>query len=113
MESGWTVCPTASFLQAFRKSRRGRVRVINERAEVTKTGGETGFLNMYHAYETLPADLKAAIDGKQIKHGATRMRTHVEVDPGGVSELDHQQGRNPSSSPAETLTLTLTLTFDV
>ena len=40
--------------------------------EVTKTGGETGFLNMYHAYETLPADLKAAIDGKQIKHDASR-----------------------------------------
>ena len=40
--------------------------------EVTKTGGETGFMNMYHAYETLPADLKAAIEGKQIKHDASR-----------------------------------------
>lgn len=40
--------------------------------EVTKTGGETGFLNMYHAYETLPADLKAAIEGKTIKHDASR-----------------------------------------
>ena len=40
--------------------------------EVTKSGGETGFLNMYHAYETLPADLKAAIAGKQIKHDASR-----------------------------------------
>jgi taurine dioxygenase len=40
--------------------------------EVTKTGGETGFLNMYHAYETLPADLKAAIQGKEIKHDASR-----------------------------------------
>ncbi len=40
--------------------------------EVTKTGGETGFLNMYHAYETLPADLKAAIEGRQIKHDASR-----------------------------------------
>jgi taurine dioxygenase len=40
--------------------------------EVTKTGGETGFLNMYHAYDTLPADLKAAIEGKTIKHDASR-----------------------------------------
>lgn len=40
--------------------------------EVTKSGGETGFLNMYHAYETLPADLRAAIEGKSIKHDASR-----------------------------------------
>jgi taurine dioxygenase len=40
--------------------------------EVAKSGGETGFLNMYLAYETLPADLKAAVEGKQIKHDASR-----------------------------------------
>ncbi|RPJ44037.1 MAG: TauD/TfdA family dioxygenase [Betaproteobacteria bacterium] len=40
--------------------------------EVTRSGGETGFLNMYHAYETLPADLKAAIEGKSIKHDSSR-----------------------------------------
>jgi taurine dioxygenase len=40
--------------------------------EVTKTGGETGFLNMYHAYETLPSDLKAAVEGRHIKHDASR-----------------------------------------
>jgi len=40
--------------------------------EVTKTGGETGFLNMYHAYETLRADLKAAVEGRTIKHDASR-----------------------------------------
>jgi taurine dioxygenase len=40
--------------------------------EVTTTGGETGFLNMYHAYETLPADLKAAVEGRSIKHDASR-----------------------------------------
>ena len=40
--------------------------------EVTRSGGETGFLSMYHAYETLPADLKSAIDGRQIKHDASR-----------------------------------------
>lgn len=40
--------------------------------EVTKTGGETGFLSMYHAYDTLPDDLKADIEGRQIKHDASR-----------------------------------------
>jgi taurine dioxygenase len=40
--------------------------------EVARTGGETGFLSMYLAYETLPADLKAAIEGRQIKHDASR-----------------------------------------
>jgi taurine dioxygenase len=40
--------------------------------EVTKTGGETGFMSMYDAYETLPAELKAAIEDKQIKHDASR-----------------------------------------
>lgn len=40
--------------------------------EVTRSGGETGFISMYHAYETLPGDLKAALDGKQIKHDASR-----------------------------------------
>ncbi|MPZ44608.1 MAG: TauD/TfdA family dioxygenase [Betaproteobacteria bacterium] len=40
--------------------------------EVTESGGETAFLSMYHAFETLPADLKAQIYGKQIKHDASR-----------------------------------------
>lgn len=39
--------------------------------EVTKSGGETGFISMYQAYDTLPADLKAAIEGKSIKHDAS------------------------------------------
>jgi len=39
--------------------------------EVPETGaGGTGFLNMYMAYETLPADLKAQIQGKVCKHSA-------------------------------------------
>ena len=40
--------------------------------EVTRTGGETGFLSIYHAYDTLPADLKAAVEGRTIKHDASR-----------------------------------------
>jgi taurine dioxygenase len=39
--------------------------------EVTKTGGETGFISMYQAYETLPEDLHAAIEGRSIKHDAS------------------------------------------
>jgi taurine dioxygenase len=39
--------------------------------EVTKQGGETGFLSMYDAYDTLPEDLRKAIEGKQIKHDAS------------------------------------------
>lgn len=33
--------------------------------EVPSAGGDTLFLNMYKAYETLPADLKARIDGRK------------------------------------------------
>lgn len=40
--------------------------------EVTKAGGETGFLSCYHAYDTLPAALKTAIEGQSIKHDASR-----------------------------------------
>ena len=39
--------------------------------ELPARGGETGFIDMYAAYETLPADLKAAIEGRQIKHDAS------------------------------------------
>lgn len=38
--------------------------------EVPPAGGDTGFANMYAAFETLPADLAAAIDGRQILHDA-------------------------------------------
>ena len=40
--------------------------------EVTKVGGETGFLSMYHAYETLPPELMRAVEGREIKHDASR-----------------------------------------
>jgi taurine dioxygenase len=39
--------------------------------EVTRAGGETGFLSMYQVYDELPAELKALIEGKQIKHDAS------------------------------------------
>lgn len=51
------VTPTAALLYAL---------------EVTKTGGETGFMSMYHAYDTMPADLSAEVEARQIKHDASR-----------------------------------------
>lgn len=40
--------------------------------EVPSTGGETGFANMYRAFETLPAALKARVRTLECKHDATR-----------------------------------------
>jgi taurine dioxygenase len=37
----------------------------------TAHGGETAFINMYAAYETLPADIKARIDGRKALHAFT------------------------------------------
>ena len=39
--------------------------------EVPPSGGDTGFANMYRAYETLPAKLKARVEKLQCKHDAT------------------------------------------
>ncbi|NKB58070.1 MAG: TauD/TfdA family dioxygenase [Alphaproteobacteria bacterium] len=40
--------------------------------EVPEAGGDTSFYNMYKAYETLPDDLRARIQGLSCKHDATR-----------------------------------------
>ena len=40
--------------------------------EAPASGGDTGFCNMYRAYETLPAELKRAVEGKQCRHDASR-----------------------------------------
>ena len=40
--------------------------------EVPPDGGNTGYLNMYTAYETLPAELKRAIEGKTCTHDSSR-----------------------------------------
>ena len=39
--------------------------------EVPPAGGETGFVNMYLALETLPPTLRRAIEGRAIKHDMT------------------------------------------
>lgn len=40
--------------------------------EVPAEGGDTSFYSLYAALETLPADLRAQIDGRLCKHDATR-----------------------------------------
>lgn len=40
--------------------------------EVTETGGETGFVSMHVAYETLDDALRQSVEGRQIKHDASR-----------------------------------------
>lgn len=40
--------------------------------EVPDEGGDTGFANMYMAYEQLPASLKGKVDDLQINHDASR-----------------------------------------
>ena len=40
--------------------------------EVPPQGGDTGFSNMYRAFEALPAELKRAIIGKSCKHDSSR-----------------------------------------
>ncbi len=40
--------------------------------EVPPAGGDTGFSNMYEAYDTLPAELKRTIIGLQCKHDSSR-----------------------------------------
>src|ERR1700722_16553443 len=40
--------------------------------EVPPSGGDTGFCNMYRALETLPAELRRAVDGKTCIHDASR-----------------------------------------
>jgi len=40
--------------------------------EVPPDGGNTGFLNMYTAYETLPTELKRAVEGKTCIHDSSR-----------------------------------------
>jgi taurine dioxygenase len=43
--------------------------------EIPPSGGETGFCNMYLAYETLPVALNRRIDGLQCKHDSSRNST--------------------------------------
>ena len=63
---------------------------------VPESGGETGYMDMYAAYQALPADLKRRIEGRTIKHdsvytldGYLRDGSGERLDPGriDVSEI--------------------------
>ncbi len=43
--------------------------------EIPPTGGETGYCNMYLAYENLPPALKKRVEGLQCKHDSSRNST--------------------------------------
>jgi taurine dioxygenase len=56
------------------------------------SGGNTGFLNMYLALETLPADLRTAIEGKSAKHDPT-------FTSGGERRGEYAGVDDPSQGP--------------
>ena len=60
--------------------------------EVTEEGGETAFLNMYKAYEEMPADLAARIDGKYVNHS----KVHNSA---GVRRPEFADVTDPSKAP--------------
>ncbi|HEX2828259.1 MAG TPA: TauD/TfdA family dioxygenase [Burkholderiales bacterium] len=60
--------------------------------EVTEHGGETAFLNMYKAYEELPAGLAARIDGKYANHS----KVHNSA---GVKRPEFADVTDPSKAP--------------
>ncbi len=63
--------------------------------ELPPSGGDTGFTNMYLAFETLPADLRAAIIGKKIKHDL-RYTSAGQLRPGYTGEEDIRATPGPS-----------------
>ena len=60
--------------------------------EVPAEGGDTGFLNMQRAYETLPADLKAAIDGRVCTHDSS-------LNSAGELRAGHEEVTDPRRAP--------------
>ena len=64
--------------------------------EVPPVGGDTGFANMYLAYETLPEELRRGVEGRLCRHDASRnsagelRRGFTEVtDPRQAPGADH------------------------
>jgi taurine dioxygenase len=58
--------------------------------EIPPAGGNTGFTNMYHAYEALPDALKQRVTGLRVKHDGT-------YNSGGYV----RQGVTPTDDPRE------------
>lgn len=55
---------------------------------VPSRGGDTQFTNMYAAYETLPAEMKARIDGLQVIHKYQSSRQTNRVSRRPASEME-------------------------
>ncbi|MFP6756730.1 MAG: TauD/TfdA family dioxygenase [Alphaproteobacteria bacterium] len=56
---------------------------------VTESGGETGYIDMYTAYQALPADLRQRIEGRAIKHDSVYTLDGYRRDgSGGRLEAD-------------------------
>lgn len=64
-------------------------------------GGQTCFSNMYLAYETLPADLKKAIEGKRIVHDASH-NSGGKLRPGYAEVDDPRKTPGPKHPVART-----------
>ena len=60
--------------------------------EVTEEGGETGFLNMYRAYEDMPTGLAARINGKYVNHS----KVHNSA---GMRRPEFAEVTDPSKAP--------------
>ena len=58
--------------------------------EAPPSGGDTGFCNMYLAYETLPAELRERIEGPVCRHDASR-NSAGELRRGFVDAADPSQ----------------------
>jgi len=58
--------------------------------EAPPSGGDTGFCNMYLAWEALPADLKEQVDGRLCRHDASR-NSAGELRRGFVDAPDPSQ----------------------
>ena len=54
----------------------------------TKHGGETAYGNMYLAYETLPADTRARIDGLKARHAFTYNSLVTSDNETKIAQLD-------------------------
>ena len=63
--------------------------------EIPPAGGDTGFTNMYLALATLPAELRAAIKGKTIKHDL-RYTSGGQLRPGYTGKEDIRTTPGPS-----------------
>jgi taurine dioxygenase len=63
--------------------------------EIPPTGGDTGFANMYKALETLPAELRAQIAHKTIKHDK-RYTSGGQLREGYLAEQDLRESPGPS-----------------